>query len=84
MGVKLVDKSDPTTINMHDMKDGDIGEIVEWPISSYTGRIVQRYKQYLLCVGRPSEYGWGTLFNTDRDESCRVRILQPGELLEIA
>ena len=83
MSVKLVDQNNPTTINIHDMKDGDIGEIVDWPVRGCIGRVVQRYKDYLLTVGQESGNGWGKIFSTSRDEGRIIRLLQPGEMLEI-
>ena len=83
MSVKLRKENDPMTINMHDMEDGDIGEIINWNVHDYIGRIVQRYGQHLLSVGQRSGKGWAGMFNAQRDENRRVRILEPGEVLEI-
>lgn len=83
MGVKLRKEEQRPGICMHDMKDGDIGEIVSWDHKFYIGRIVQRCGQYLISVGLSSGNGWGEVFNTPRKENRRVRILEPGEVLEI-
>ena len=83
MGVKLRKEEQRPGICMHAMRDGDIGEIVDWPIPSYIGRIVQRYKSHLLTVGRPSEEGWGDIYNLPYSNKRRVRILEPGEVLEV-
>ena len=83
MGVKLRKEEQKPGICVYDMKDGDIGEIVDWPIEQYIGRIVQRYKNCLLIVGQDSRKGWSEIFDRPHDNHCRIRLLQPGEMLEI-
>jgi len=81
MGCKLHDeKGDQYTV-MKDLKFGQFAVIAESSNSYYTGAIVTPYesggvKLFLCLSGEP-----GKVFHTDN--SFPVRILQPGELLEI-
>jgi hypothetical protein len=77
-----------TDIPVGEMKDGDIAVITQWrDRSNYEGQIIQRYKDYLLCVGKPSHQGWGDIFKKDHDfltdKTCMVRILPAGAVLEV-
>jgi hypothetical protein len=83
MSVRLRKETQRSGICIHDMKDGDIGEVVGWPVGCYIGRIVQRYGKCLLVIGSQSGDGWGPIFDAPRNEDRRVRILEPGEILEI-
>lgn len=86
MGTKLHKEKSERSIPVRKMKDGEIGVIVEWSILEYLGRIVQRYKNHLLTVGGDPGSGWGEIFDKNGIgdfSNCRVRILQPGELIEI-
>lgn len=74
-------------ICVQDMNDGQIGIITNWgelgQTAQYKNIIVQRYKNVLIVLGKPSVHSWDTLLNADRDETCRVQILGPGTQLEI-
>jgi hypothetical protein len=78
-----------TDIPVGEMKDGDIAVITQWKDENYyyTGQVVQRYMDYLIRVGKPSNQGWGGIFKKDHDfltnKSCMVRILPSGTVLEI-
>jgi restriction endonuclease S subunit len=76
-----------TDIPVSEMKDGDIAIVTKWKNDYYTGQVVQRYKDYLIRVGKPSKQGWGGIFKKDHDfltdKSCMVRILPSGTVLEI-
>jgi hypothetical protein len=73
-----------TDICVEDMKDGDIAVITKWTANLYIGCIVQRYKDFLVCVGMDSGRGWGKYFATcDRNENNRVRLLEPDEELVV-
>jgi len=76
----------PDSIPVTAMKDGDVAVIVQWDCGPYAGRIVQRYKDSLICLGAISGAGWGTYFafrsNVD-NTNCRVRILESGETLVV-
>jgi hypothetical protein len=82
--VKII-KSIDNVIVVKDMKDGDIGEIVQWISGgNYIGRIVQRYDNHLIALGQDSGKSFQYLFSGDsfRDDCC-VRILPKGTQLEI-
>lgn len=67
-------------IKASDMKDGQIGIITSWSLKPYIGRIVQRSNNMLIALQKP----YGDCFNSIvDDETCRVRILQKGEILII-
>lgn len=86
MGVKLHEKQNDGTICVNDMKDGQIAVVWVWGLagarSEYCGRLVQRNDCRLVSLGMPNENTWPDIFN-NRREDCRVRLLKPGELLEI-
>lgn len=42
-------------IPVTEMKDGQVGIITTWTISSYVGRIVQRHGSDLIAIGLPEE-----------------------------
>jgi len=73
------DKSSGIYVN--DMEDGDIAVVVDWTIPSIVGRIVQRYKDSLITIGMNSGEGWTNCFLQEKNEHCRVRLLEPGEEL---
>jgi hypothetical protein len=63
-------------IEMRELQDGQIGIIVG---SGYDGRIVQRYKDYGVTIGRHSGCGWTGIDNV----TLLVRVLSTGELIEV-
>jgi len=69
------------TISVLDMKDGQVAEIVEWPAKQNIGRIIQRYKDVWITLGKPSRQAF--ILGEGVDENWLVRILPPGTLLEI-
>lgn len=81
-GVKL-HKSEDNSIPVYDMEDGQIGIITKIKdMSEYNGKIVQRCGKYLIVIGAP----WGDVWDSilkNRQEECRVKILEPGTLIEI-
>jgi hypothetical protein len=82
--VELVKKEEPAGIWVGDMMDGDIGVIVEWNNSLlYLGRIVQRYGDDLVAIGLSSGGGWSESLSRPcrLPSSCRVRLLEKGEML---
>lgn len=82
--VKIAQEPKDNTISVLDMKDGDIAIIVDWSSRDHLGKIVQRYKDNLITVGKHSGEGWSSFFlTTDESPKRRVRILPKGTLLEI-
>ena len=54
MRLKMM-KGDDGTMFAEDLKDGQIAEITA---PSHAGLVVQRYKECLVNLGRPSREGW--------------------------
>ena len=71
-------------VHVSEMEDGDIAIITKWEVKNYVGRVVQRYKNYLLTLGEDSGSGWGKFFNNkgmNNNYDDYVRILKKGEIL---
>lgn len=65
------------------MKDGQMGIIVEWPFANHIGEIVQKYDHtHLVALGKDSGDGWNTAHNLTEDK-FKVRILKKGDIIEI-
>jgi hypothetical protein len=78
-------KTSSSPILSHDMKDGDVGVITEWSENNhYIGRIVQRFGQDMVALGMNSRKGWCGWFTMACQKDCRVRLLQSGDVLEVA
>lgn len=83
MSFKLV-SSVQNSIPASQMKDGQVGVITQWGTTPhYIGRIVQRYVNGLITIGRQSgeSFSSNVLLHVNQDH--RVRLLEPGEKLEI-
>lgn len=66
-----------------EMKDGDIGIIIQWGEnikSESIGVIVQRYEDELIAIGKDRGESYSIIPN---GKEFRVRILPKGTLLEI-
>lgn len=85
MNVRLRNSVLPKSVRIDRMRDGDIGEIVQWGgDSSALGRLVQRYKDVLVRLGKSSGNSWPDFIKSDQPKGeYRVRILQPGEMIGI-
>jgi hypothetical protein len=71
------------SIPLSEMKDGQIGIITEWAdYQKYAGRIVQRYDNILIALGRSSGSSWSRIF-AECSEHHRVRLLQNDEALYV-
>lgn len=78
MGAKLVNATQDGTIPVCEMQQGQIGVITNSEgVGAYVGVIVVRAFHSIQCVGI------STHFCDRRNEDFRVRILQPGEQIEI-
>lgn len=68
------------SVHLLTMKDGDVAVIDQWGVHlGYIGKVVQRYKDYLISVGEASGQGWGEVFaNSSEMKDCYVRILKSG------
>jgi len=84
MGAKLHEPTQDGVVDVYDMCDGDLAVIVSWVMDDYVGKVLQRYGKYLTVVGAKKGSGFGDFFTQPiPDKRCRVRILQPGELIEV-
>ena len=79
--IELVKKESPEGIWVGDMKDGDVGVIVNWSLSGYSNIIVQLHNDSLIMVGQPADHRWTNV--PFLDKSCRVRLLEKGEMLVV-
>jgi hypothetical protein len=77
--LKLKDEVQVETIEMNELKDGQIAVIVE-DFADYKSRVVQRYGDNVVALGMPSGKGWTDVqLNT-----LKVRVLEAGETLVIS
>jgi hypothetical protein len=83
--VRLQNKTEKKLIKPDQLEDGDLAEIIKWGTThSYTGTIVQRYKDKLITVGKYSGHRWDNIDSSDfNDGSCLLRVLEKGELIEV-
>lgn len=77
MGVKLAGVVNDGLVHPEDMKNGQFGEVTYDPNNDWTGSIV--YKGF----GKLHRLNNGTHWGLISDIKFRVRILQPGETIEI-
>lgn len=64
------------------MEDGDVAEVVEWHHPECIGSIIQRYKDIIIFIGKPSGNSYPTLFESGEFlKKCKVRILSPRSLI---
>ena len=74
-----------SSVPLQNMEDGQIAVITAWPDHEVEGRIVQKSGRSLILIGLPLA-SHGLLFSSnllDKDESRRVRILNPGTMIEL-
>lgn len=71
-------KTEDNGIRVHDMKDGQLAVVIS---DQYSGRVVQRYNDYLISVGMGSGSSWTTIFVSG--SAMRVRLLEVGEMIEV-
>jgi hypothetical protein len=77
--VKLNETKSKEKLLMRDLKDGQIAEIIDKGREEYYGRIVQRYNDHAISLGKSHGNGWtGIAGNT-----LEVRLLEEGETLTI-
>ena len=68
-------------INIDDMKDGEIGVIVDWLYEDKIEFVVQRYYNNLICLGKPGGKGWTGFFDSKHKCRHKVEILISGDSL---
>jgi hypothetical protein len=77
--IKLKNESRFKTIEMNELKDGQIAVIVE-DFHNYKGRIVQRYRNDAIALGMACGNGWTEI----ESNTLKVRVLEDGEMLTIS
>ncbi len=76
-------KTPENSISITDMKDGEIGQIVGWPIPQHIGNIVQRSGNYLFSLGVANEYWTGLFAFPIKKIDMQIVILPKGTQIEI-
>ncbi len=66
----------------HEMKDGQLGEIVKTLSGNYLGEVVQRVGDDLITIGKDSDQVWEGHCNSPTT-SVQVRILVKGETITV-
>ena len=86
MGVQLVDENN-NAVSISTMQDGEMAIVLSDPtdVANFlVGKIVQRYGVHLVQIGNQYSHGWDEAFGSDAvSKRVLVRILQPGETIEI-
>ena len=77
--IKLKDEAQVKTIEMNELKDGQIAVIVD-SFGDYKDRIVQRYGNDVVALGMASGNGWTNVGSN----TLKVRVLEAGETLVIS
>mgnify|MGYP000495307942 CR=1 FL=1 len=72
---------EPAGIPVYDMKNGDIGRIVDYLIKDNMGRIVQRYNYSLISLGKPSGKSFTNIIT--KNNTLRVELLDENEPITI-
>ncbi len=83
MGAKLHSKPSDETIAARDLRDGKIAVITAWANvqNDCVGEVVQRYEAKLVALGKTYGHSWPEASRIPTE--CRVRVLKPGELIEV-
>ena len=76
MGAKLLNKNNRTLTIAGELEDGQIAVMVN---NAYAGKIVQRYGDNLVVIGKKTEHGWSDC----NGNTLTVRVLDDGELIEV-
>ena len=80
MGLKLHAEKSDGTISVLNMSKGQFGRVTQWGRGRmHLGHIIIRGSSHLTSL--PDGDMWSDL--CDLDDTCRVRILPPGTLLEV-
>lgn len=76
----------PEGVPITKMECGDLGEILMWSgnvATPYRGQVVQRNQNRIITIGEPDGKSFSSVLNTAPNEGCRVRILRPGDTIQI-
>lgn len=74
-------KNTGNVIPVRKLPDGRIGIIESWTVGGCVGQLVQKYGKSLIKLGAPSGEGWSNV--SDYGDTCKVRLLNNGDLLEV-
>lgn len=81
MGAKLHSKPSDETIPALDLSDGQVAVITRWGNGGvHVGSVVQMVEDSIVSIGCRC-LRWD--HNCGLDQTHRVRVLQPGELIEV-
>ena len=78
--MKIYNESVAKLIRPCDMDDGDIAIIRKWSLTDSIGKIVQRFGENLVVLGKNSGNSFEGL---SKSAECLVEVLPKGTLLEI-
>lgn len=87
--VTLIEKVSPDNIPVLSMRDGEIGVITSWGLTDYPTlhhyvyQVVQRYGNSLVFLGSSYQHSLPKFFINNRTYHGLIRLLKPGEKLEI-
>ena len=83
--MKVSLKKEIEGIPVTEMKDGDLAVILKWGTSkSFKGRVIQRYKDVIIALGKDSGKSWENVFKEILVfNECYVRLLEDGDELVI-
>jgi len=77
MGARLKTNKNNSAFRMCDLKDGQIAVIID--SANYTGRVIQRYKDNCVAIGKSDGHGFTNVYRN----TLEVRVLEDGELIEV-
>jgi len=81
MGAKLHSKPSDETISALDLSDGQVAVITRWGNAGvHVGSVVQMVEDRIVSIGCRC-LSWDHYCGLD--QTHRVRVLQPGELIEV-
>jgi hypothetical protein len=72
-------KKEKNVVEMNALKDGQIAVVIDKRYPQYCGKIIQRYKDCGVPIGKQSGSGWTGIDGV----TLKVRILKEGERLTI-
>lgn len=81
--MRVVNRNTPRIVTPSEMKDGEIGVIINWEDrTDYSGRVVQKYGKALITLGEGYFLSW-TEADKITNPLCQIEILPKGTTLEI-
>lgn len=81
--MRVVNRNTPRIVTPAEMKDGEIGVIINWEDRpDYIGIVVQRHENILVTLGEEYGHSWTEADKITRP-LCQIEILPKGTTLEI-